>query len=360
MNTTAEQMNQEKHEAFVDGALGDLKGGLVMLMAYLGDRLDLFRTMAGRRMASSDLADASHLQERYVREWLNAMACAGYVEYDPPSQTYRLPPEHEPVLVDSKSPVFFGGMYQELPALWAVMPGLMEKFRNGGGLSIEDYGREWWDGMERFTATWFENFLLQEWIPKADGLKQRLEDGAHVADIGCGRGRALVKLAEAFPRMTAVGFDLSETNLEGARRLAEKAGVADRIDFRKHDVHEGLPETFDVALTFDAMHDLKEPETAFGAIHDALVDDGKYLLMEFRVGDRLEDNLGPLGAMFYTFSVTYCMTTSLGMNGAGLGTCGMPESVVRDMAKRAGFAGVEVVPFDNPFNKVYLAEKRAA
>jgi SAM-dependent methyltransferase len=354
-------LDQHKHEQFVDHAVGDLKGGMMMLMTHLGDRLGLFRALeeAGPQ-TSTGLAEATHLQERYVREWLNAMACGGYLEYDADAGTFALPPEHAPVLVDETSPVFFGGLYHEMSALWDVLPRLMEKFRNGGGLHIDDYSREWWDGMERFTATWFENFLLQEWIPKANDLHERLKAGAHVADIGCGRGRALVKLAEAYPAMTAVGLDLSETNLEGARRLAQRAGVDGRVEFRKHDVHDGLPGRFDVALTFDAVHDLKDPQRAFQAIHDGLADDGAYLLLEFRVGDRLEDNLGPIGAMFYAWSVSYCMTTSLGMHGAGLGTCGMPESVVRNMAGRAGFDQVEVVPFDNPFNKVYLAEKRAA
>lgn len=353
-------MNQEKHEQFVEHALGDLKGGLMLLMTHIGDRLGLFRTLAERPRTSKQLAESTRLHERYLREWLAAMASGGYLEYDAQTESFSLPPEHAPVLADEKSPVFFGGLYHEMPALWAILPPLMEKFRNGGGLSIDDYSREWWDGMERFTATWFENFLLQEWVPQANGLKHRLEQGAHVADIGCGRGRALIKLAQAFPAMTATGYDLSEVNLEGARRLAREAAVDDRIRFARHDVHEGLPEQFDIAMTFDAVHDFKSPQTAFQAIHDALRDDGAYLLLEFRVEDHLEDNIGPIGAMLYAWSVTYCMTTSLGMHGAGLGTCGMPESTVREMATDAGFAEVSVVPFDNPFNKVYLAKKQAA
>ncbi|NIR28795.1 MAG: class I SAM-dependent methyltransferase [Gammaproteobacteria bacterium] len=352
-------LDQEKQERFVEHALGDLKGGMMMLMTNLGDRLGLFHALAERPMTSRELADATRLHERYVREWLSSVTCGGYVEYDPQTQTYTLPPEHAPVLVDAKSPVFFCGLYQEMAALWQILPKLKEKFRNGGGLAIEDYSREWWDGMERFTATWFENFLLQEWIPKANGLKQRLHDGAHVADVGCGRGQALVKLAETFPKMTAVGYDLSDTNLEGAKRLARDAGVADRIRFRKHDVHDGLPDQHDIAMTFDAVHDFKDPQRAFEGICRSLSDDGTYLLLEFRVGEHLEDNLGPIGAMFYAWSVTYCMTTSLGMGGVGLGTCGMSESVVRKLADRAGFTRVEVVPFDNPFNKLYLAEKQA-
>lgn len=353
-------MDQNKHEQFVEHALGDLKGGMMLLMTHIGDRLGLFRALAEQPGTSEQLAATTRLQERYLREWLAAMASGGYLEYDPQTRIFSLPPEHAPVLAEEKSPVFFGGLYHEMPALWNILPPLMEKFRNGGGLSIDDYNREWWDGMERFTATWFENFLLQEWVPQANGLKNRLEEGAHVADIGCGRGRALIKLAQAFPQMTATGYDLSEVNLEGARRHAREAGVDDRIRFARHDVHDGLPEQFDIAMTFDAMHDFKSPTMAFQAIHDGLRDGGAYLLLEFRVEDRLEDNTGPIGAMLYAWSVTYCMATSLGMHGAGLGTCGMPESTVREMAADAGFSEVSVVPFDNPFNKVYLAKKQTA
>lgn len=353
-------LNERKRDRFIDAAIGDLKGGMIMLMAHLGDRMGLFQALAKRPMTADELAEAANLQERYVREWLCSVACAGYVEYDPASGRFSLPAEHAPVLVDERSPVFLGGLYHEMPALWRVLPALMEKFRNGGGLSIDDYSREWWDGMERFTATWFENFLLQEWVPKANGIKSMLENGARVADIGCGRGEALIRLAEAFPGITAVGYDLSNVNLEGARRKAADAGLSERIEFRKHDVHEGLPEAYDVITTFDAVHDFKDPQRAFKAIYEGLKDGGAYLLLEFRVADRLEENLGPIGAMFYAWSVTYCMTTSLGMNGAGLGTCGLPESMVRKLADRAGFEKIEVVPFDNPFNKVYVAQKRAA
>lgn len=348
-----------KQEQFVNHAMMDIKGGFMMLMAHIGDQLGLFETLSGRPMTSRNLADALDLQERYVREWLSAMTCGGYLEYDPETETFRLPPEHAPVLSDSRSPVFFGGIYQQMLGLWDVVPELKERFRSGGGINLDAYGRDWWEGMERVTASWFENFLVQEWIPQA-GLQSRLEDGAHIADIGCGKGRALIRLAQAFPALTAVGYDLSDTNLEGARRLAEEAGVDDRIDFRKRDVHDGLPEQYDVILTCDAAHDLQDPQQAFEVIHEALHDGGSWLLVEYRVGDRLENNLGPIGAVFFSLSVSYCMTTSLAMNGQGLGTCGLPEDRIREMAGRAGFPEVAVLPFEHPFNKVYAARKRAA
>lgn len=349
-------MNPAKQEQFVDHAMSDIKGGFMMLMAHLGDRLGLFRALSERPMKSRELAEALHLQERYVREWLSAMTCGGYLEHDPEAETFHMPPEHAAVLSIPESPVFFGGMYQQMQGLWDIMPALKERFHSGGGVSLDTYGQDWWDGMARVTAAWSENFLLQEWIPQA-GLQQPLEEGAHVADIGCGKGRALVKLAQAFPALTGVGYDLSDGNLEGARRLAVEAGVDDRIRFEKHDIHDGLPETFDIILTFDAAHDFQDPPQVFRLIQRALRDGGAWLLVEYRVGERLEDNLGPIGAVFFSLSVSYCMTTSLAMDGQGLGTCGLPEDRIRHLAGQAGFSELATLPFEHPFNKVYVARK---
>lgn len=349
-------MNPAKQEQFVNHAMSDIKGGFMMLMAHLGDRLGLFRVLSERPMSSRELAETLNLQERYVREWLAAMTCGGYLEHDAEADTFHIPPEHAAVLSVPDSPVFFGGMYQQMQGLWDIMPTLKERFRNGGGVDLEAYSQDWWDGMERVTAAWSENFLLQEWIPQA-GLQETLEGGAHVADIGCGKGRALVKLARTFPRLTGVGYDLSDSNLEGARRLAAEAGVDDRIRFEKRDIHKGLPEAFDIILTFDAAHDFQEPQQVFRLIHQALRHGGAWLLVEYRVGEQLEDNLGPIGAVFFSLSVSYCMTTSLAMKGQGLGTCGLPEDKIRQMADQAGFSEFRTLPFEHPFNKVYVARK---
>lgn len=350
-------IDQEKLDRFVESAMLDIKGGMVMLMANLGDRLGLFRALAEAPATSAELAERTALQERYVREWASCMACSGYIEHDATSDRFAISPEQAEVLVNEKSPVYFAGLWQEMAPLWALLPNLAERFRHGGGLSLDEYHEDWWKGMERFTATWFENFLLQEWIPKADGVQHWLERGAHIADVGCGRGMALIKIAQAFPNVTAVGYDISEANLEAAREKARAAGVADRLRFEKRDIHEPLPERFDLITTFDVAHDLKDPDQAFRSIYEGLVDDGAYLLLDFKVGDTLDENIGPIGAMFYAWSVCYCMTTSLNQGGKALGTCGLPESVVREKVSNAGFESIEVVPFDNPFNVVYLAKK---
>jgi len=198
-------IDPEKRQRFLDVAFADLKGTMVLTMANLGDRLGLFKALADGPATSATLAERTGLHERYVREWLSGMTCAEYVVYDPQAQVFSLPPEHALVLADESSPFFLAGLYQEMPAVWAVLEELQSRFEDGGGLSISDYHRDWWDGMERFTGTWFENLLLQQWIPETPELRGRLETGLHVADVGCGRGRALVKLAKAFPKLTGVG-----------------------------------------------------------------------------------------------------------------------------------------------------------
>lgn len=355
--TTTAPVDSVKLDHFLQTAVGDIKGTMVLTMANLGDRLGLFKALADQPATSVELAARTGLQERYLREWLSGMTCAGYIEYSPETRVFSLPPEHALVLADESSPAFLAGIYQEMPAVWQVLDQLETRFEEGGGLSISVYHQDWWDGMERFTSTWFENSLLQEWIPEAAGVRRCLEEGAHVADIGCGRGRALVKLAKAFPKLTGVGYDLVESNLEAARRHAEVEGVADRITFRRHDVHLGLPERYELVTAFDAVHDLANPGVAVRSIYDALEDGGSCLLLEFKVADRLEDNINPMGAMLYGWSLAYCMTTSLAMGGQGIGTCGLPESAVRELAADAGFSKVEIVPFDNPFNVVYHLRK---
>lgn len=333
--------------------MGDIKGHHAALMGALGDRLGLFEALARGPATSSELARRTGLEERYVREWLSGMACAEYLGYDAASERFSLPAEAAEVLVREGGPAYLAGVLEELPAMWDVLPRVARSFREGGGVDLEEYPHHWWNGMERFTRTWFDNHLLESWVPNADGVEEALRAGGHVADVGCGRGLALVNLARAFPEMTAVGYDLSQDNLEAARARAKEAGVAKRIRFERHDVTGWLGEQFDVITCFDTAHDLTDPGAVFEAVRRALRPGGSYLLLEFRVADRLEDNIGPFASIFYGFSLMYCMTTSLARGGVGLGTCGLPEPKVRELADRAGFRSVDVVPFDDPFNVLY-------
>lgn len=353
--TPASGIDEQRAEAFVGKAMGDLSATLTVLMATIGDRLGLFTTLAEQGPATSDqLAERAGIAERYAREWLAAMAAAGYFDYDPQAGTYTLPAEHQPVLAAEGGPVFFGGVYEEMSALAGVLDQIIEAFRTGGGVAPAEYDEHFFTGLERFTAGWFNNLLLPEWLPAMPAVSQLLEAGADVADVGSGRGRALVKLASAFPASRFVGYDAHGPSVEAARSFAEQAGVADRVRFEQRDVAvAGLSSAYDVVFTFDVVHDAVDPAGMLSAIRRALRPDGRYVCVDMNTSHRPEENAGPIGALFYGLSVLYCLTTSLADGGAALGTCGFNPYTVELMCKEAGFQEVRRLPLENPFNNVY-------
>lgn len=347
-------LDQAKAEAFVGKALGDSSATLITILAAIGDRLDLFKNLAAHGAATSaELADRAGIHERYAREWLGAMSSAGYLEYDSAHRRFTLPPEHAPVLAEENGPVFFGGVLQMIPATAGVLEQVADAFRKGGGVQYDAYNADWWDGMERFTNIWFENLLTQQWIPAMPGVRRKLEEGARVADVGCGRGRALVKLAQAFPNSRYVGYDVFQPSIDRASANARAARVEGQVSFRQLDASKGLPEQYDLVTTFDVVHDAANPLGLLRAIRQALPADGVYVCLDINCSHKLEENAGALGALFHGFSVLYCMTTSLGAGGIGLGTLGFHEPKVRELCAEAGFGAVRRVPLENPFNNLY-------
>jgi 2-polyprenyl-3-methyl-5-hydroxy-6-metoxy-1,4-benzoquinol methylase len=349
-------VDPEKVHAFAGKVLTDTSGLTTTILAALGDRLGLFKTLAAQGPSTSaELAKAADITERYAREWLGGMASAGYLQYDPAARRFALLPEQVAVLAQEGGPMFFGGAHQMLLGTFGVLDQLTEAFRHGGGVTQPSYSEDWWAGMERFTAGWFENLLLQTWIPAMPRVREALERGAHVADVGCNRGRALIKLARAFPNSRFVGYDVFEPAIRLATERAAGAGVSERMRFEQRDVSQGLPEGFDVITTFDVVHDAVDPVGLLRAIRHALRPDGTYVCLDINCSDKLEENAGPLGALFHGFSVLYCMTTSLARGGMGLGTVGLPESKLKELATAAGFGSVRRVPLENPFNNLYEA-----
>lgn len=342
-------------EEFAGQALGDLAGAMTTIFCAIGDRLGL---MAGLRRGgpatSAELAARARVQERYAREWLHGMFAAGYLTYDADARRFSLPAAHARVLAEESGPYFFGGAYQELLGAFPVVHAVIDAFREGGGVAQQAYAPDLWTGMERFTAGWFENLLLQQWLPAVPDVRATLERGAAVADVGCGAGRALIKLAAEFPASTFVGYDAFPGQIERARTNAAATGVGDRVSFRLRDVAAGLDERYDVITTFDVVHDAVDPLGLLRAIRAALADDGAYLMLEINCADRLEDNAGPVGTVLYGFSLLYCMTTSLAHGGEGLGTCGTPPAKVAELGREAGFSRVERLPLENPFNVLYV------
>jgi SAM-dependent methyltransferase len=344
-----------KAEAFGGRLVGDFAGMAVTLMAAVGDRLGLFKVLAAQGPATSaELAERAGVQERYAREWLRALATAGYLTYDPPSERFALPPEHAPFLAEEGGPLFFGGACQGWLALTGVLDGVLQAFRGGGGVPYEAYPAGFWEGTERMTAPWFDHLLVQQWLPALPPVQAALQGGAAVADVGCGHGRALLQLAQAFPASRFVGYDVHGPSVDRARANAAAAGVGDRVRFERRDASQGLPEPYDVVTAFDMVHDAVAPRALLRAIRQALRPDGVFLCLEFNCPDRLEDDLGnPMATVGYTGSILFCMTTSLAHGGEGLGARGLPEGRLRELCTEAGFGSVHRAPIENPFNILY-------
>jgi SAM-dependent methyltransferase len=354
MATSQIESDQAKTEAFAGKVLGDISAFMVTLFAALGDRLSLFRDLAAYGPATSaELAVRANVNERYAREWLGGMAAAGYVEYDSTSGRFRLPPAHMPVLAEEGNPFFVGGPYQLLLAEIAQIGQIEIAFRTGGGVPLSAYGEGLLEGQERFSAAWVERQLTQVWISAIPEVQSKLERGAAVADIGCGSGRALIKLAQVYPNSYFVGYDILEGAIARATQNATAAGVADRVRFQQLDAAHGLPTSHDIVTTFDVVHDVVDPQGLLQAIRQALKPDGVYICLETNCSEKLEENIGPLGALFHGISMLYCMTTSLAAGGAGLGTLGLPEPRLREFCTAVGFRSVERIQLENPFHSLY-------
>jgi len=347
-------MDENRAAEFTGRVLADTASAAAIVLAALGDRLGLFKELAASGPATSgELAGRTGLSERYVREWLGGMFAAGDLSYDQAQHRYGLPAEHAPTLASEPGPAFFGGVHQELVGAIQRYDAVAGAFRDGTGVRAADLHPDVWAGTSRFTAQWHQNMLVQQWLPLVPDTTARLKADGRVADVGCGTGQALIALAGAFPAVTGTGYDVHLPVIEQARQAAAGAGVADRISYQVLDAAAGLPESFDVITTFDVVHDAADPLGLLRSIREALRPGGTYLCLEINCSDQPADNVGPIASLLYGFSVLYCMTTSLAEGGEGLGTLGLPEPVLRDLADKAGFTSVRRVEMDNPFNTLY-------
>ncbi len=353
-------LDSEKLARFSKLAGKNAAGLAIGILSVIGDRLGLFKSLDALGPATSrELASRSGISERYAREWLAAMACAGYIEYDPATARFTLPPEHARVLAEEDSPYFLCGSLGVLAELARPLDLHMQAFRDGKGVPQSAYDDGLWEAMERSNAPWFEQGLVQRGLPLAPDARALLERGAHVAEIGCGAGRALIALARAFPASRFVGYDLFAPTLARASANARAAGLEERLRFEVRDATRGLPDQFDLVTSFDVVHDSADPPALLRSIRTALRPAGIYLCLEPRCEDRLEDNFGARGATLYCISALYCMTTSLAQGGVGLGAAGLPESRLRTLCLDAGFESVRRLPLldasgqEDPFSSLY-------
>lgn len=347
-------MNEDKAAQFTGRVLADTAAATTTVLAAMGDRLGLFKDLASNGPATSaQLAARTGLTERYVREWLAGMFAADYLTYDETEQRFALPPEHVPTLADEPGPAFFGGVHQELLGALQRYADVVAAFRHGGGIRMDQLHEDVFIGTSRFTASWHQNLLVQQWLPLVPDVEAKLRTGARVADVGCGAGQALITLAREFPTSTYVGYDVHARSIDQARRAATHAGVSDRVSFEVLDAAAGLPDNFDLITTFDVIHDAVDPLRLLRSIRDALNPGGRYLCLDINCSENLSDNTGPIATLLYGFSILYCMTTSLAEGGEGLGTLGLPEKTLQDLAAKAGFTSTRRIEMDNPFNNLY-------
>jgi 2-polyprenyl-3-methyl-5-hydroxy-6-metoxy-1,4-benzoquinol methylase len=352
----ANEVDGERLQALLGTVGANAAGAMATALAYVGDQLGIWEAMADHEPTTSEeLAERTGLNERYLREWMGGMANAGCLDHDPDTGRFRLSPEQAMVFATDGSPASMGGMLQMIvEGNLAVLPRVMESFREGGGVHQSEYHHGIWEGMHRATSGAFEVLLVGDWLERLPDVRDRLRAGADVADVGCGWGRALITLALEFPESRFVGYDAFAPSVERATRAAEEAGVGDRVRFEVHDAAEPIPADFDVITTFDVLHDAPDPAGMLAAIRAALRPDGRFLCVDVNCSPHLEDMHGPMGTLMHGFSVTYCMTTSLANEGAGLGTVGLHEGKLRELAEGAGFSSVEHVDIENPFNTMYV------
>ena len=342
-------------EAFADRMLGIVNGACTALMTSIGHQTGLFETMAGRASSTSaEIADAAGLDERYVREWLNAMTTARVIVHDPAARTYSLPAEHAAWLTDAAGPDNLARLTVFLPMLAEVEQGIVRCFREGGGLSYADFER-FHQLMAADSSAVVDATLLDVVVPHVAGLAERLRAGIDVADVGCGSGHALNVLAAAYPNSRFVGYDLAEEAVAAARAEATGLGLTN-TRFEVLDV-VALDEVdaFDLVMAFDTIHDQAHPARVLSAIARALRVSGTFLLVDIKASSNVEDNLEhPMGTFLYTVSTMHCMTVSLGQGGVGLGTA-WGEQLATTMLREAGFADIDVAPVDaDPFNNYYV------
>jgi SAM-dependent methyltransferase len=348
-------LDEAKVGAFVGRVVDELGATLNAALVVIGDELGLYKAMAGAGgLTAGELAERTGTAERYVREWLNAQAAGGYVEYDPVERRYALPAEHAAVLAAEDSPYFLPGAFQFMGAIARDEERIREAFRSGAGVGWHEHNDGVFDGCERFFRPGYAANIVPSWIPALDGVADRLRAGATVADVGCGHGASTLLMAEAFPASTFVGFDYHGGSIERARDRAAAAGVSDRVRFEVAPA-AGYPGTgYDLVTTFDCLHDMGDPVGAARHVRASLADSGSWMVVEPFAGDRVEDNLNPVGRVYYAASTLLCTPASLAQDvGLALGAQA-GEARLRDVITRGGFATVRRAA-ETPFNLVLEA-----
>ncbi len=348
-------VDQQKLDTLVGKLFGDLSAGYGGVTVSIGQKLGLYRSMAAAGpLSSRDVARRSGCSERYVREWLNAQVAGGYVDYHATSGTYELTPEQATVLADENSPVFLPHAWQVVASMWADETKSLDAFRTGKGVSWGEHDERLFCGVAAFFRNSYSSNLVKEWLPALEGVTGKLERGARVADIGCGHGHSTVQMAQAYPNSRFWGFDVHEGSIAAARQAASDGGVSDRVAFAVAPSDAFPRNDYDLICFFDCLHDMGSPVKAAKYASGSLAEDGTVMLVEPFAGDRVEDNINPVGRLYYAASTTMCCAHAISENGTHvLGAQAGPQQL-RSVLQSAGLTSIRQAAA-TPFNLIIEA-----
>ncbi|HEX6116137.1 MAG TPA: methyltransferase domain-containing protein [Solirubrobacterales bacterium] len=349
-------MDEERLEQFLGQAVTDMGAAMNGVLVMIGGELGLWKALGESvPMTAADIAAATGVSERYVREWASAQAASGYLEYDEAAETFRLPPEQALAFADEDSPVFMLGGYHVISSAFKDRAKIAERFRAGEGFGWHEHDPDLFVGTEQFFRPGYRAHLVAEWIPALEGVEEKLRAGAKVADIGCGHGVSTVLMAKAYPESEVCGFDYHDASIERASELARSEGVDGNARFEVASAKDYPGDGYDLVCFFDCLHDMGDPVGAMRHVREGLDDDGTVMLVEPYANDSLTDNLNPVGRIYYAASTLICTPSSLDQEvGLGLGAQAGEERL-REVAEEAGFTRFRRAT-ETPFNLVLEAK----
>ncbi|SPH18125.1 27-O-demethylrifamycin SV methyltransferase [Defluviimonas aquaemixtae] len=348
-------INPSALDFHVERLFADLSAGYGGVMVSIGSKLGLYSAMDGQGPVSSQaVADRAGCAERYVREWLNSQVAGGYVQYHAATGLYELTAEQAMILADETSPVFLPHAWQVVASMWADEDKAIEAIRTGKGVAWGDHDGRLFCGVAAFFRNGYAANLVEQWLPALDGVVDNLKRGARVADIGCGHGHSTVLMAKAFPNSVFFGFDVHEGSIEEARRIAEAEGVADRVHFAVTDASGYSDRDLDLICFFDCLHDMGHPVAAARHARAALAKGGSVMLVEPAAADRVEDNINPVGRLYYAASTTLCCAHAISENGTHVLGAQAGRGRLAEVFAEAGFDSFSLAA-ETPFNLILQA-----
>jgi 2-polyprenyl-3-methyl-5-hydroxy-6-metoxy-1,4-benzoquinol methylase len=348
-------IDEAKLNTFIGQMLGDIGGAFSVALVRMGDRLGLYKALqASGPLTSAELASTAKVAERYTREWLSHQAASGYLTYDPASGKFALPPEQAMVFADADSPVYLQGAFDVAMSMMQNQDKVEAAFRTGKGVGWGDQSQCLFCSVGRFFRPGYHNNLVASWLPALEGVVKKLETGATVADVGCGHGFSTILMAKAFPKSNFIGYDFHDGSIERAREHAAQHGVAANTRFEVAMAADYPAKDLDLVTFFDCLHDMGDPASAARHVRQSLKPDGSWMIVEPAAGDRLEDNLNPVGRLYYAASTMICVPTSLDQPvGAALGAqAGFAK--LSSLIGGSGFARVRKTT-ETPFNMILEA-----